>query len=132
MKLLDHVSIAVSDLDAVREFYKAIMSALTVEQVFDEEDVLGFGERSGPGNDEHSYITVRRSAGSVADGARHWCFRAGSAQAVRDFYSAGLATGGRDAGPPGLRSSYHEAYYAAFLFDPAGNKLEAVFHQGDT
>jgi hypothetical protein len=49
---------------------------------------------------------------------------------VRAFHAAGLAAGGRDAGAPGLRPDYHPAYYAAFLEDPEGNRVEAVFHQG--
>jgi hypothetical protein len=49
---------------------------------------------------------------------------------VRAFHAAGLAAGGRDAGAPGLRPDYHPGYYAAFLEDPEGNRVEAVFHQG--
>jgi hypothetical protein len=50
---------------------------------------------------------------------------------VRAFHSAGVAAGGADAGAPGLRPDYHAAYYAAFLTDPEGNRVEAVWHQGD-
>lgn len=130
MRLLDHVSISVRDLVAARPFYLAVMSALDVTVVYDRDDAIGFGERNRPAEDEHSYLTVRQSGGAVPDASRHWCLRASSAQSVRDFHAAGLQSGGTDAGAPGLRS-YHEKYFAAFLFDPEGNKIEAVFHHGE-
>lgn len=54
-----------------------------------------------------------------------------SAEAVRAFHAAGLAAGGADAGTPGLRAQSHPAYYAAFLQDPDGNRVEAVCHKGE-
>ena len=57
---------------------------------------------------------------------RHWCFRAPSRAAVRAFHQAALANGGTDDGPPGIRESYSPDYYAAFVRDPDGNRLEAV------
>src|SRR3954463_6038211 len=60
---------------------------------------------------------------------RHWCFKAISRQAVDAFWRAGLETGGDDEGAPGVRENYHRTYYAAFLSDPDGNRIEAVCHK---
>jgi catechol 2,3-dioxygenase-like lactoylglutathione lyase family enzyme len=131
VQLLDHVSIAVRDLEPARRFYDAVFSALEASKIYDRKDAIGYGERNRPSDDGHTYLTIYRSAGAIADPRRHWCFRAPSAAAVRAFHTAGIASGGADAGAPGLRPNYHAAYYAAFLTDPEGNRVEAVWHQGD-
>ena len=71
---------------------------------------------------------MRESANVVAD-RRHWAFRAASRAAVDAFHAAALRAGGRDDGAPGLRPDYHAAYYAAFVLDPDGNRIEAVCHR---
>lgn len=128
MHLLDHVSIAVSDLNAARPFYDAIMAALGCEKVYDRPAALGYGARCRPGNPLDSYLTVYLSAGASTDDKRHWCFKASSDAQVRAFHAAALGNGGTDDGPPGLRARYHARYYAAFARDPDGNRLEAVCH----
>jgi catechol 2,3-dioxygenase-like lactoylglutathione lyase family enzyme len=130
MHLLDHVSISVRDLRRSARFYDAVMSTLGAEKVYQREDAVGYGQRNRAKDDGHSYISVYQSDGANVDRRRHWCFRAQSAGQVRAFHAAGLAAGGRDAGAPGLRPDYHPGYYAAFLEDPEGNRVEAVFHQG--
>ena len=131
MHLLDHVSISVRDLERARPFYDAIFAALGAPKVYDREDAIGYGTRNREHDDSHSYLSVYRSATANAERRRHWCFRAQSAEQVRAFHAAGLAAGGRDDGAPGLRPDYHPAYYAAFLIDPEGNRVEAVWHHGD-
>ena len=131
MQLLDHVSITVRRIDAARRFYDAIMAVLGVEKAYDREDAIGYAQRNRPGDDSHSYFSVFLSPSAAADPRRHYCFRASSAKAVRAFHAAGLVAGGTDAGAPGLRSHYHPGYYAAFLEDPDGNRVEAVCHRGD-
>lgn len=129
--MLDHVSITVGELGRASTFYDAIMHALGVPCVWREERAIGYGRRNLPGDDGHSYLTIRAntaSAGMDAPG-RHWCFRAPSRAAVDAFHAAGLASEGRCDGPPGLRLAYHEAYYAAFLRDPDGNRIEAACHR---
>ncbi|WP_313620986.1 VOC family protein [Achromobacter sp.] len=132
MQLLDHVSITVSRLDAARPFYDAVMQALSADKVYDRADALGYGERCGPGSGQHTYLSVCATPAPPTDGAfgarRHWCFKAATRAAVDAFHAAGLAHGGRDEGAPGLRPDYHPQYYAAFLLDPDGNRLEAVCH----
>jgi catechol 2,3-dioxygenase-like lactoylglutathione lyase family enzyme len=127
MQLIDHASITVRDLAAAKPFYKAIMAALGAAVAYERDDAIGFGERNRPQDDVHTYISVFQSREATPDARRHWCFRARSAEEVGRFHTAGLQAGGRDEGPPGLRS-YHPQYYAAFLLDPEGNKVEAVFH----
>jgi catechol 2,3-dioxygenase-like lactoylglutathione lyase family enzyme len=130
MQLLDHVSISVRSLAGTRRFYIAIMAALGVEPVYERPDAIGFGERNRRGDDGHSYISVFESAAASPDPRRHCCFRAASQAQVHAFHAAGLAAGGTSDGAPGLRG-YHPGYYAAFLLDPEGNKVEAVFHGTD-
>jgi catechol 2,3-dioxygenase-like lactoylglutathione lyase family enzyme len=128
--MLDHVSITVSDLARAAPFWDAVMAALGVGCVVRREGQLGYGTRNRPGDDGHSYLSVYASTGPavVADN-RHWCFRAPDRAAVDAFHAAGLAAGGRCDGPPGLRADYHPAYYAAFLLDPDGNRVEAICHR---
>jgi catechol 2,3-dioxygenase-like lactoylglutathione lyase family enzyme len=130
MQLLDHVSITVRDLAAAKPFYRAVMAALGATLAYERDDAIGFGERNAPAAADHTYLSVFASPSAAPDERRHVCFRAASAEAVRAFHAAGLAAGGRDAGAPALRPHYHAGYYAAFLHDPAGNKIEAVFHGG--
>jgi len=130
MQLLDHVSITVRDLARAKPFYCAVMAVLGAEVAYEDDDAIGFGARNRPGDDAHSYFSVFESAAATTDPRRHWCFRAASAEQVRAFHAAGLAAGGQDAGAPGLRA-YHPDYYAAFLLDPEGNKVEAVSHRGE-
>lgn len=126
--MLDHVSITVNDLDRAAPFYDAVMAALGVPCVYRDGDMLGYGVRNRPGDDAHTYLTVRRSSGQVVADNRHWAFRAPDRAAVDAFHAAGLAHGGTSNGASGLRPTYHETYYAAFLIDPEGNRIEAVVH----
>ena len=127
--MLDHVSITVRRIAPATEFYDAVFAVLGYPCVRREADVIGYGLRNGPDDDSHTYISVRATGKSIAADGRHWCFRAASRDAVDAFYVAGLATGGRGDGAPGLRPHYHDAYYAAFLLDPDGNRIEAVCHR---
>lgn len=127
--MLDHVSITVSDMTRAGPFYDAVFAALGHPCVRREETVLGYGTRNRPWDDSHTYISVRATGDKIGADRRHWCFRAPSREAVDAFHAAGLASGGTDDGPPGLRPHYHEGYYAAFLIDPDGNRIEAVCHR---
>lgn len=127
MQLLDHVSISVGDIDRAKRFYKAILSTLGAVVAYERDDAIGFGERNRPNDDGHTYVSIYQSTQAISDPRRHWCFRAQSKEQVDAFHAAGLAAGGKDEGAPGLRS-YHAEYYAAFLLDPEGNKVEAVYH----
>ena len=120
--MLDHLSITVGDLDRAQVFYDAVLGALGYPRVNRRERAIGYGERGG----SLCYISIYLSSGTVVPDNRHWCFRAANRAAVRAFYGAALAHGGRDDGPPGIREVYSPEYYAAFVLDPDGNRIEAM------
>ncbi len=128
MLLVDHVSITTGDLERVKPFWVATMAALGVTAIPDTPGRLAFGTRNRPGDDGHSYFAVFPTRGVVVPDNRHWCFRAPDRAAVDAFHKAAVAYGGMCDGPPGLRADYHPSYYAAFVTDPDGNRLEAVCH----
>lgn len=126
--MLDHISITVSDIAAAERFYDAIMAALGVVKVGSRADWLGYGERARADHPERVYISIRKGGKPDDAFGRHWCFKASSRPIVDAFWRDGLAAGGIDDGAPGLRANYHPSYYAAFLRDPDGNRVEAVCH----
>jgi catechol 2,3-dioxygenase-like lactoylglutathione lyase family enzyme len=125
--MLDHVSITVSDIATAERFYDAIMKVLGVVKVGRRDNWLGYGERARAAYPERVYIAIYQGPKPDAASGRHWCFKAKWRTQVDAFWDAGIAAGGSDNGPPGLRS-YHASYYAAFLRDPDGNCIEAVCH----
>lgn len=127
MQLIDHVSITVRQLAQVQDFYEAIMQVLGACVAYRDADAIGFGERNSAQDASHSYLSIFESSAAQADPRRHYCLRAASREAVRAFHAAALANGGQCAGAPGFRH-YHPEYFAAFVLDPEGNKIEAVFH----
>ena len=128
MSLLNHVSITVADLDRAAAFYDAVMAALGEARVMTAPDRVGYGERSSAERPATSYLSVVAAEDVIADG-RHWAFAAPDRAAVDRFHAAALAAGGRDDGAPGERPAYQPRYYAAFVRDPDGNRLEAVCHR---
>jgi catechol 2,3-dioxygenase-like lactoylglutathione lyase family enzyme len=123
--MLDHVSITVSDIAAAERFYDAIMKALGVVKVGSRENWLGYGERADAAYPERVFIAIYKGPPPEQGSRRHWCFKARSRKEVDAFWNAGIAAGGSDDGPPGLRD-YHASYYGAFLRDPDSNRIEAV------
>jgi catechol 2,3-dioxygenase-like lactoylglutathione lyase family enzyme len=128
--VLDHASVTVPDFDKAETFYDAVLAALGVEKVGSdaEEGWIGYGERADADHPARSYFSVRRGAAPAPAPGQHLCFKAPSRAAVEAFWLAGLANGGTDGGAPGLRPQYHASYFAAFLADPSGNRIEAVCH----
>ncbi|MFC7473826.1 VOC family protein [Dankookia sp. GCM10030260] len=126
--MIDHVSITVPDLAAATPFYDAVMTALGVPVVGRDAGWLGYGLRADAAHPERCYLSVLAGAAPEPASRRHWCLKAADRAAVDAFWRAGLAAGGADDGAPGLRPHYHAGYYAAFLRDPAGNRIEAVCH----
>jgi catechol 2,3-dioxygenase-like lactoylglutathione lyase family enzyme len=120
--MLDHVSITVSSFEKSKAFYTAILAPLGVTPQMEFPGGAGFG-RTGSG-----IPAFWIGEGGAPSRGGHVAFQAPSREAVRKFHAAGLAAGGRDEGEPGLRPHYHENYYAAFLWDPDGYKVEAVIH----
>ena len=113
-RLIDHVHLRVSDLEAAKRFYRAALEA------------LGFTEfREGPDWFSIDELWIDQADGPVSK--VHLAFQAAGRDQVHAFHSAALTAGGRDNGGPGERR-YHPGYYAAFVLDPDGNNIEAVFH----
>lgn len=127
--MFDHLSLTVSDIVRAERFYDAVMAALGHPKVGASAGWLGYGLRADADHPERGYLSIRLGAAPEPAVGRHVAFRAASRAAVDAFHAAGLAAGGRDEGAPGLRPHYHAAYYAAFLADPDGNRIEAVHHR---
>ena len=121
---IDHVKLPMSDVEDSRAFYSAALAPFGYTLVYDGETSLGFG--TGDGGDDNEPFALE--LGPVA--RTHVAFTATSTEQVDAFYDAALAAGGRDNGRPGERP-YGGYYYAAFVLDPHGHNLEAVFHGGD-
>ena len=131
MSMIDHLSLGVRNLDQSRAFYDAALAPLGYRRSFDREDVSGYGSREPHPLGEQAlafWIGVAPDALPL-DG--HICFRAADRGSVDAFYRAALDAGGRDNGVPGLRPQYHASYYAAFVIDPNGYRLEAVCHRAE-
>jgi catechol 2,3-dioxygenase-like lactoylglutathione lyase family enzyme len=123
--VIDHISIGVSDLKASTAFYKEVLAALDYELRDDRPATAGFGRRGKP----HSefWLNARPGMAKVpAESGTHICLRAKSAEAVRAFYEMAMRLGAEADGPPGVRPVYSDNYYAAFIRDFDGNKIEVV------
>ena len=129
--MLDHVSIPATDIAAAEAFYDAVMAAIGVTKMWRSEKGLGYGERCDAEHPDLNYLSIKLSGTVDQNEKRHWCFKAPDRAAVDAFWQAGLDNGGVDDGSPGIREVYHPAYYAAFLIDPSGNRVEAVCHRAD-
>jgi catechol 2,3-dioxygenase-like lactoylglutathione lyase family enzyme len=122
--LLHHVSFAVTDLERAAVFYDAALRALGYARVWTDATAIGYGE-SADGGDRFAIKLI--TAGRVVPGPGfHLAFSAPDRESVDAFHRAALQAGGRDNGPPGLRPQYGPDYYAAFVFDPDGYRIEAV------
>lgn len=119
-RLIDHIGLVVKDLPASRRFYEAALQALGIPLGGAGDDFFWFDELFVSTADSP---TVQ----GRLTGYHHIAFQAVDSAAVDAFYRAGLENGGRDNGAPGERR-YHPGYYAAFLLDPDGNNIEAVYH----
>jgi catechol 2,3-dioxygenase-like lactoylglutathione lyase family enzyme len=120
--MIDHVSIAVRDLSAAADFYEAVLGALGFAKLDDRATTVGFGKRYS-----EFWINHRPALASLAPHSGvHVALRASSTAAVDAFHAAALAAGGTSDGPPGLRPQHGEGYYAAFIRDLDGNRIEAV------
>ncbi|RKQ70233.1 VOC family protein [Oceanibaculum indicum] len=121
--MLGHLSFGVTDLDRAITFYDPVMAALGHVRLWQNERGAGYGP---PGGNDRLALFLRPGAHPPGEGF-HLAFRAESQAAVDAFHKAALAHGGADLGAPGLRPHYSPTYYAAFVTDPEGWKLEAVF-----
>jgi len=114
-RLIDHVHLRVSDVELSKAFYRAVFTALGLPDVIVE----------GDGYFHADELWVDKADGAIS--RVHLAFQASDQTRVKAFHQAALAAGGRDNGAPGSRA-YHPDYFAAFVLDPDGNNIEAVFH----
>jgi catechol 2,3-dioxygenase-like lactoylglutathione lyase family enzyme len=114
-RLIDHVHLRVSDVEASKRFYRAVFASLGLPDILVEGNGFFYADE----------LFVDKADGPVS--RVHLAFQAPDREVVKAFHHAALGAGGRDNGAPGERS-YHPGYYAAFAFDPDGNNIEAVFH----
>lgn len=126
--MIDHVSVAVSDLAAAAAFYDRLLGPLGYTRLVERERTIGFGKKY-----PEVWLNLRAGMAPVGPGTgAHIALRARDEAAVRAFHAAALAHGGTDAGAPGPRQAAMTTYYGAFVHDPDGNKIEAVtFPAGD-
>lgn len=119
--MINHVSIGVHDVARSKKFYDAALKPLGYRLLSDGETSLGYGDKAVA-------LWVQKAERPVpADMASglHFCFDAPSRKSVDGFYKAAMAAGGKDNGPAGLRTDYGDNYYAGFVIDPDGYRLEA-------
>jgi len=121
--MIDHVSLAVADLARSTAFYEAVLAPLGLAKLVEREGAsTGFGKRYPEFwlNARPGLVPQPETTGT------HICLRAPSEEAVRAFHETALALGAKDAGAPGPRQAAFTTYFGAFIFDPDGNKIEAV------
>jgi catechol 2,3-dioxygenase-like lactoylglutathione lyase family enzyme len=120
--MIDHVSVGVSDLERAARFYELAFAPLGLARLVTRPATIGFGK-----NYPEFWINLRADMAQVApESGVHICLRAKSAGDVDAFHAAALNAGGRSDGAPGLRPHDRVRYYAAFVIDPDGNRIEAV------
>lgn len=123
MPIFDHLSIGVRNIEAARRFYDAALAPLGITCLYEGADYAAYGR---DGEDDFS----------IHQGGERWCpdpkvhiaFKAASRDTVEQFYRRGIDAGGSDDGAPAIRDEYDEDYFAAFLKDPDGQRIEAVCH----
>ena len=119
-RMIDHIQLVVRDLSAAQTFYAAVFNVLKIP-------MGGTGDGFFWADELFVSTPESKAAQGVLTGRHHLAFQAQSRAQVDQFHKRALANGGRDNGAPGERS-YHPGYYAAFVLDPDGNNIEAVYH----
>ena len=129
MSSLDHVSLAVSNYSRSKAFYEKCLAPLGIKALMDFGQACGFGRDNKPdfwlGTGPASFQKPEHLAIITPV---HMAFAARNRQEVQAFYKAAIEAGGKDFGAPGVRAEYHPNYYGAFVLDPDGHNIEAVFH----
>jgi catechol 2,3-dioxygenase-like lactoylglutathione lyase family enzyme len=126
--MIDHISIPVRDLKASARFYQALLTTLGMTKVVERPNTVGFGKTY-----PEFWLNERTGLESIPEGfGAHIALRAPTTEAVDAFHAAALAAGAHSDGAPGTRLEYSSHYYAAFVRDWDGNRVEAVTFLRDT
>lgn len=130
--LLGHISFGVRSYESSRGFYDAVLSTIGGIRVYDspEKRILGYGFVIKPNWEPFTLFETQKHISPSGDGV-HFAFNSPNRKGVRDFWEAAMQNGGSDEGKWGLRKQYGDLYYAAFVRDPDGYKLEVVFQEED-
>lgn len=132
MGMLHHVSLGVRDIELSARFYDAVLSALGYVRVWSDLRPAQQGQAVGygpAGGGDKLALKQKEAAHLAAGPGFHLAFTAPSRAAVHRFHEAALRHGGQDNGTPGPRPAYGEHYYAAFVIDPDGHRIEAVINE---
>jgi catechol 2,3-dioxygenase-like lactoylglutathione lyase family enzyme len=127
-RALHHLSLAVADLARAAAFYDVALAALGYRRVSSGPTSAGYGYETGK---DHLLLNLVREGLAIPGAGFHFAFAAPSRAAVDAFHAQAIAHGGKDNGPPGLRLGYGPHYYAAFVTDPDGYRIEAVINAPD-
>ena len=120
--MIDHISVGVADLERSARFYEAAFAPLGLTKIVARPATIGFGKEY-----PEFWINLRAGMAPVPqESGTHICLRARSTAQIDAFHTAALEAGGRSDGAPGPRPEYHQSYYAAFVTDPDGNRIEVV------
>jgi len=120
--MFNHISIGIRDIARSKAFYDSALEAIGYRRLSESEDSLGYGK-------EEAVFWVNLANSPVPDDPKsglHFCFEAPDRDSVARFHAAALAAGGRDNGKPGIRADYSPDYFAAFVVDPDGYRLEPL------
>ena len=125
--MIDHISVGVSDLERSATFYEAALGALGLTRVVTRPRTIGFGKAY-----PEFWINLREGMPHVTpESGVHICLRAKTTVEIDAFHAAALSAGGASDGAPGIRPHDRVRYYAAFVVDPDGNRIEAVTFPAD-
>ncbi|MFN6519352.1 MAG: VOC family protein [Nostoc sp. CreGUA01] len=123
--MFDHLSFGVSNLERSLAFYDAVLAPLGIKRIFNFTDIAGYGADNFP----KFWLVSRQKFTNEVSRGFHLAFGANNRAAIDAFYEQAIASGAKDDGKPGLRPNYHPHYYAAFVIDPDGYRIEAVCHE---
>lgn len=119
--MIDHVSVETADLDRAIGFYDTVLAPLGYGRLITRDANAGYGKQY-----PDFWINQRAGGGSPPESGVHVALRCADTGSVQAFHDAALANGGMSDGAPGPRPQYADAYYAAFIRDPDGNRIEAI------
>lgn len=119
--MIDHVSIGVKDLESSSTYYESVLATIGYRKLLEKPGTVGFGKKY-----PNFWLNHRPALEKQADNGTHVCLRCDSVEAVSAFHKAALSCGGTGDGAPGYRKEYSHNYFACFVKDRDGNKIEVV------